>query len=145
MRRLRRILLDLRFLEIDVLARHRIVLLERELLGRGPGILLGHVVVAGVGRAHQLDQNRALLGHGPASPPTELRRRAQYSPRPRCQAPLPADGAKPLFDLRKPQVTGQGLACQISAAYCLIVRSLENLPEPATLRMAFFAQARRSA
>src|SRR5438128_2280865 len=71
--RLRWALLDLRLLEIDVLTRHRIVLLERELLGRSPGVLLGHVVVAGVGCAHQLDQDRALLGHGPASPPLELR------------------------------------------------------------------------
>src|SRR5688572_31447543 len=56
-------LLDLRFLEGDVLARHRIVLLELELLGRGARVLLGHVVVAGVSRAHQLDQDRVSLGH----------------------------------------------------------------------------------
>ena len=31
--------------------------------------------------------------------------------------------------------TGQGRTCQISAAYCEIVRSLENLPEAAMLRM----------
>lgn len=40
--------------------------------------------------------------------------------------------------------TGQGFACQISAAYCAIVRSLENLPEPATLRIALRAHALRS-
>src|SRR4051794_2263320 len=38
-----------------------------------------------------------------------------------------------------PYATGQGLACQISAAYCAMVRSLENFPEPATLRMALRA------
>src|SRR5688572_5221297 len=56
-------LFNLRFLEGDVLARHRIVLLELELLGRGARILLGHVVVAGVRRTHQLDQDRVGLRH----------------------------------------------------------------------------------
>src|SRR5262245_48995656 len=60
---IRRKLLDLRFLEGDVLARDGIVLLELELLGRGARVLLGHVVVAGVRRAHQLDQDRVGLGH----------------------------------------------------------------------------------
>src|SRR5215469_4126921 len=41
--------------------------------------------------------------------------------------------------------TGHGLAFQISAAYWAIVRSLENLPELATLRMALRAQASPSA
>jgi hypothetical protein len=40
--------------------------------------------------------------------------------------------------------TGQGFACQISAAYCAMVRSLENLPEPATLRIALRAHSSRS-
>ena len=31
--------------------------------------------------------------------------------------------------------TGHGLAFQISAAYCAIVRSLENFPEPAMFRI----------
>ena len=35
--------------------------------------------------------------------------------------------------------TGHGLASQISAAYSTMVRSLENLPEAATFRMAFCA------
>jgi hypothetical protein len=38
------------------------------------------------------------------------------------------------------QGTGHGFVCQISAAYSLIVRSLENHPDDATLRML----ARRS-
>src|SRR3546814_15696551 len=52
------------FLEGDVLARHRIVLAELQLLRGGAGVLLGDVVVAGVGGANQLDQNSVLLGHG---------------------------------------------------------------------------------
>ena len=42
-------------------------------------------------------------------------------------------------------VTIQGFAFQIPAAYSAIVRSLENLPDAATLRMAFRAQPSRSA
>src|SRR5215813_6967298 len=41
--------------------------------------------------------------------------------------------------------TGHGFARQISAAYWAIVWSLENLPLPATLRMALRAQASLSA
>ena len=41
--------------------------------------------------------------------------------------------------------TSHGLAFQISAAYCAIVRSLENLPEPAMFRIAFRAQPSLSA
>ncbi len=41
--------------------------------------------------------------------------------------------------------TGQGAASQMSAAYSAIVRSLENLPEQATLRIALRAQASASA
>jgi hypothetical protein len=42
-------------------------------------------------------------------------------------------------------VTTQGFAFQIPAAYSAIVRSLENLPDAATLRIAFRAQPSRSA
>ena len=41
--------------------------------------------------------------------------------------------------------TGHGFAFQISLAYSAIVRSLENLPEPATFRIALRAQASGSA
>jgi hypothetical protein len=41
--------------------------------------------------------------------------------------------------------TGHGFACQISAAYCAIVASLENLRELATLKMALRAHASPSA
>src|SRR5262249_10446189 len=44
-----------------------------------------------------------------------------------------------------PPDTRQGFACQMSAAYSAIVRSLENLPELATFRMAMRAQASGSA
>ena len=44
-----------------------------------------------------------------------------------------------------PYGTGQGLAFQISAAYWAIVRSLENRPEPAILKIAFFVQPSPSA
>src|SRR6266446_8757166 len=57
-------LLDLGFLEHDVLARHRVVLLERELLGLGARILLGDIEEAGVGAGDHLDQDRGRLGHG---------------------------------------------------------------------------------
>src|SRR5262249_25755778 len=43
------------------------------------------------------------------------------------------------------QFTGQGVTSQIPAAYSMIVRSLENLPEQATLRMALRDQASGSA
>src|SRR5262249_26791302 len=36
--------------------------------------------------------------------------------------------------------TGHGFTPQMSAAYSLIVRSLENFPEPATFKIAFRAQ-----
>src|SRR5262249_25141551 len=46
---------------------------------------------------------------------------------------------------RAPYFTTQGFAFQMSAAYSAMVRSLENLPDPATLRMAFRAQPSGSA
>ena len=48
---------------------------------------------------------------------------------------VPASGMRPVR-----YGTGQGFACQISAAYSAIVRSLENLPELATFRIALRAQ-----
>src|SRR6202046_943389 len=60
-------LLDLRFLELDVLARDRIIFLERKLVGLGAGVLLGDVEIAGVGGREQLDLERGGLGHGGAS------------------------------------------------------------------------------
>ena len=44
-----------------------------------------------------------------------------------------------------PYFTMQGFAFQMSAAYSAMVRSLENFPDPATLRMAFRAQPSWSA
>src|SRR5262245_23103526 len=47
--------------------------------------------------------------------------------------------------LKMNQPTGEGSACQISAAYSLIVRSLENRLEQATLTIALRAQPSGSA
>ncbi len=41
--------------------------------------------------------------------------------------------------------TGQGVTPQIFVAYCAMVRSLENLPDPAILRIALRAQTSPSA
>src|SRR5581483_10592195 len=57
-------LLDLSFAELDVLAGDRIVLLQHELVGLGPGVLLGHVEVAGVRRGVQADLDGGGLRHG---------------------------------------------------------------------------------
>src|SRR6476661_10296473 len=56
-------LLDLRFLELDVLAGARIVLLEAQLLGLGARILLRHVEEACIGGADELDLDGCRLGH----------------------------------------------------------------------------------
>src|SRR3546814_923953 len=56
-------LLDLGFLEFDVLAHDRIILLERHLLGLGPRVLLGDIEEAGIGGAQQLDLQGCRLGH----------------------------------------------------------------------------------
>jgi hypothetical protein len=45
-----------------VLARDRIVLLERKLVGLGAGVLLGDVEIAGVGGREQLDLERCSCG-----------------------------------------------------------------------------------
>ena len=46
---------------------------------------------------------------------------------------------------RSSQGTAHGVACQISAAYSAMVRSLENLPEPARFLIALRAQSSGSA
>jgi hypothetical protein len=56
-------LFDLRFLELDVLARDGVIFAEGHLLGDVPRILLGHVEEAGVGGADELDLDRGRLGH----------------------------------------------------------------------------------
>src|SRR5437763_8466741 len=67
-------LLDLRFLELDVLARNRIVLLEAQLLGLGARILLRHIEETRVCAADELDLDGCWLGHG--SIPIEKRKAA---------------------------------------------------------------------
>src|SRR5699024_6822305 len=51
------------FLELDVLARDRIVLLLDQLVGHGARILLGDVIEAGIGRRHELDLDGDRFGH----------------------------------------------------------------------------------
>src|SRR5262249_57513267 len=59
--------LDLRFLELDVLANHRVVLLEHELVGCALAVLRCRVEEAGVGGRYEPDQlatRFCLLRHG---------------------------------------------------------------------------------
>ena len=53
-------LFDFGFFEFDVLARDRIVLLEFQLFRRGTRVLPGHVVVTGIGGAHEITSANAL-------------------------------------------------------------------------------------
>ena len=56
-------LLDLGFLELDVLAHVRVVLPEAHLLGLRARVLLGHIEEARVGAADELDLDGCRLGH----------------------------------------------------------------------------------
>src|SRR5258706_527321 len=56
------LLLDLAFLEFDMLAQHRIVFLDCELLGHGAGVLLGDIEEAA--RAVEADLCGGRLRHG---------------------------------------------------------------------------------
>ena len=56
-------LLDLRFLELDVLARDRVILLLDQLVGHGARVLLGGVVEAGIRRGNELDLDGDRFGH----------------------------------------------------------------------------------
>src|SRR5436305_297955 len=56
-------LLDLGFLEFDMLAHDRVVLVEAQLLGLGARVLLGDVKEAGISRADELDLDGGRLGH----------------------------------------------------------------------------------
>ena len=58
-----RSLLDLGFLEFDVLARDRVVLLLDQLVGHGARILLGDVIEAGIRRGNELDLDGDRFGH----------------------------------------------------------------------------------
>src|SRR5712671_6924995 len=57
-------LLDLAFLEGDMLAQHRIVLLDREFLGHGAGVLLGDIEEAAAALAVEADLRGGGLRHG---------------------------------------------------------------------------------
>ena len=56
-------LLDLGFLELNVLAGNRVVFLERQLFRLGAGVLLGHVEIARVRGGQKLDLDHRGLGH----------------------------------------------------------------------------------
>src|SRR3954466_11526760 len=60
-------LLDLAFLELDVLARNRVVLLLDHLVGHGARVLLGGVVEAGVRGGNELVLDGDRFGHGGTS------------------------------------------------------------------------------
>src|SRR6476659_9582872 len=72
------VLLDLRFLELDVLARTRVVLLEAQLLGLGAGVLLRDVKEARVRGAEELDLDGCRLGH--RTVPNLEKRKAALTP-----------------------------------------------------------------
>jgi hypothetical protein len=59
-----RCLLDLRFLEVDVLARDGIIFLKNELFGRRTRVFLRDVEESGSSRRQQLDLLSYGLGHG---------------------------------------------------------------------------------
>src|SRR5258708_36953360 len=65
----------LRFFELDVFARARIILLEAQLLGLRARVLLGHVEKARVGGADELDLDGCWLGHR-SGPNAEKRKAA---------------------------------------------------------------------
>src|ERR1700738_1445789 len=56
-------LLDLGFLEFDVLPRNRLVFLERQLFRLGAGVFLGHIEIARVRRGQKLDLDHCGLRH----------------------------------------------------------------------------------
>ena len=57
------VLLNLVFLELDVLPHDRIVFPQTEFFRLSARIFLGNVVIAGVRRADELDQNRTIFCH----------------------------------------------------------------------------------
>jgi hypothetical protein len=61
----RRALLDLRFLELDMLAHDGIIFAERQLFGLRARIFLGDVEKASVRRAGELDLDGGWLSHCP--------------------------------------------------------------------------------
>src|SRR5687767_9439131 len=88
--------LDLGFLELDVLARDRVVFAEGHLLGDVPRILLGDVIEARVGGADELDLHRGRLGHDSLFLKLDVRKRKAAQPPPSFAAhvPIGADSVK---------------------------------------------------
>src|SRR3546814_12779819 len=55
-----------------MLAHDRVIFAERQLLGLGARVLLGHIEEAGVSRADELDLDGGRLGHCPRPSNTEM-------------------------------------------------------------------------
>ena len=62
------VLLDLRLFELDVLAHHRVILLEDDLFRRRAGVLLGDVEETRAGGRQQLNLLGDRLSHGENAP-----------------------------------------------------------------------------
>jgi hypothetical protein len=58
-------LLDLGFLELDMLTHDRVIFAKRHLFGDVARVFLGHIEKTGVSGADQLDLDRGWLRHGP--------------------------------------------------------------------------------
>jgi hypothetical protein len=58
-----RSLLDLGFLERDVLARDGIIFLERKLVSLGARVFLSHIEITGIGGRLELDLDHIAFGH----------------------------------------------------------------------------------
>src|SRR5215207_10185164 len=77
----RRSLFDLRFLELDVLARDRVVLAEAHFLRLVARVLLGNIEEAGIGAADELDLDGCRLGHRGKSCKAEIHKAAKCAAR----------------------------------------------------------------
>ena len=97
-------LLDLSFLEFDVLPHDRIVLVQLQFLCLGTGILLGHVELTGIRGGHELDLNGVRLCHdkSPGGRMTQVTRGRQVSLESKSTRRTP----KPDFCAAKTWLTG---------------------------------------
>src|SRR6187455_2726077 len=82
-------LLDLAFLELDMLAQHRIVFLDREFLGHGAGVLLGDIEKAAATFAVEADLRGGRLRHGMLQKKSGREGRVMGEKPPPCQANPP--------------------------------------------------------
>src|SRR5262245_23494807 len=92
-------LLDLGFFEFDVLARHRIIFAEAQLLGDVARILLRHIEKAGISRADELDLDGCWLGHDSLLSFAKVKKIGRHRSRRLLRVPLP-----PVLPSVKPSV-----------------------------------------